>query len=86
MAAVSPAIVQLTQQVCTASRHGSDGAEVVGVVTGSGSSPMSERVDKCHVIRRVVSAQYFNVALDNYCLFTLNDTGSSYMLTSSALA
>ena len=34
MAVVSPAMVLLVQQVCAASRHGSDGAEVIRVVTG----------------------------------------------------
>ena len=72
-------------KVCTASRHCSNGAEVVGVVTGSGVSPMNERVEKYHLIRHAAHMQYLNVVLDNDHLFVLNDTGSSYALISSAL-
>ena len=86
MAAVSPAMVRLVQQVCIASGCGSDGAEAVGMVTGSGISPMSEQVDKHYLICCAARAQYFEVKLDNYRLFTPNDTGSSYALISSALA
>ena len=43
MAAMSLAMVWLVQQVYTASGHGSNGAEVVGVVTSSSVSPMSKR-------------------------------------------
>ena len=85
LATVSPAMVQLTQQVCTASRHSSDRAEVVGAVTGSGISPMSEWVDKYQLICCVAHTQYFDAKLDNYCLFTLNNTGLSYMLILSVL-
>ena len=62
-----------------------DGAEVVGVVISSGVSPMSEWVDKQHLIHHTACVQYFDVVLDNYHLFTLNNTGLSYMLISSML-
>ena len=86
MTAVLLAMMQLVHQVCAASGHGSDGAEDVGVVTGSGVSPMRVRVDKRHLISCAAHVQCFDVALDNYHLFMLNDTGSSYILISLALA
>ena len=86
MTVVPPAMVRLVQQVCTASAHRSHRAEVVKVVTSSGVSPISERVDKRHLIRHAARMQYFNVALDYYRLFALNNTGSLYTLISSALA
>ena len=65
MAAVSPTMVRLMQQVCATSGYGADLAEVVGLVTSTSVSPMSEWVDKCHVICHAAHGQYFNVALDN---------------------
>ena len=81
----SPAIVQLMQHVCTASGHGPDGAEAVGVVTGSSVRPMSEWVEKCYLICHAAYMQYFDIALDNYHLFELNNTSSSYIRILSVL-
>ena len=42
--------------------------------------------DRHYLTHHAVRAQYFDVELDNYYLFALNNTSSSYMLISSALA
>ena len=68
------------------SRHGLNRAQVVRVVTGSGVSSMSERVDKRYLICCAERVYYFNVALDNCRPFALNNIGSLYMLISSVLA
>ena len=76
----------LVKQVCAASWHGLDGAEVIAIVTSSSVSPVSKQVDKHHLIAYAMCAQYFNLALDNHCLFILNNAGSSYMLILLVLA
>ena len=46
---------------------------------------LSERVDKRHLTRMTPMAKYFDVSLDNYRVYALNDTGSTFTLLSSAL-
>ena len=62
------------------------GARVVRVTKGDGVAKLSERVDKRHLTRMTPMAQYFDVSLDNYRVYALNDTGSTFTLVSSALA
>ena len=71
--------------MCAAFGHGSDRVEVVGVVNGFDVSPMSGLVNKRHLIHCAELVQYFDVTLDSYHLFTLNETGSLYMLILSVL-
>ena len=56
MAVMSLVMLKLIQEVCAAFGHGSDGAKVVGLDSGSDVSPMSEWVDKCHLIHHHVHA------------------------------
>ena len=46
---------------------------------------MSSRVDKRHLTRRTPTVQYYLVGIDNYVVWCLNDTGSTYIIISSAL-
>ena len=58
---------------------------MLSVHTGKEVSPMSSRVDKRHLTRCTSTAQYYLVGIDNYVVWCLNNTGSTYMIISSAL-
>ena len=84
MAAVLPSVEKLVRKVCAAQNAagGSFGARVLSIHTGKEVSSMSSRVDKCHLTRRTPTAQNYLVGIDNYVVWCLNDTGSTYTIIS----
>ena len=46
---------------------------------------MDERVEKLHVVPSVTGSYYWRVGLDNYLLWALHDSGSSFMLMYTGL-
>ena len=46
---------------------------------------MDERVEKLRVVPRVAGSDYWRVGLDNYLLWALHDSGSSFTLVSTGL-
>ena len=46
---------------------------------------MDKSIEKLHVVLRVTGSDYWGVGLDNYLLWALHDSGSSFMLVSTGL-
>ena len=62
-----------------------DGERVISAIAGTGVEEMDKRVDKMCMVPRVPGAQYLAVGLDNYRLWAMHDSGSSYTLVSTGL-
>ena len=74
--------------VCASLRTGLRGADVAKVISstvGEGVEPMDCRVDKMQVVPRIVWAQYWRVGIDNYLVWAMQDSESSYILVSTGL-
>ena len=65
--------------------RGVDGAQVFLSTVGESVEPMNRRVDKIRVVPRVPGAQYWKVGIDNYLVWAMHYSGSSYTLVSTGL-
>ena len=82
------AVSALARAVCASlqtGRGGAGGARVVSATVGESIEPMDRRVDKMHAVPRVPGAQYWKVGIDNYLVWAMHDSGSSYTLVSTGL-
>ena len=55
------------------------------MTTGANVESMSKRVEKLRTVLCVPGSQYLKVGIDNYLLWAMYDSGSSYTLLSTGL-
>ena len=55
------------------------------MTTGASVESMSKRVEKLRTVLCVPGSQYLKVGIDNYLLWAMYDSGSSYTLLSTGL-
>ena len=84
MGAVS-AIARTVCALLQTGRGGADGARVILLAVGEGVEPRDRRVDKMRVVPHIPGAQYWKVGIDNYLVWAIHDSGSSYILVSTGL-
>ena len=86
---VMPLVSRLAQHLSgalTAAKSAAVGARVLSVHTGGANvTPLKSRVDKLRTVRRTPGGLYWYLGLDNYAIWALEDSGSSYTLVSRGL-
>ena len=55
------------------------------MATFTNAESMSKRVEKLRTVPRVLGSQYLKIGIDNYLLWAMYDSGSSYTLLSTGL-
>ena len=80
-------LAQLRSGAVSAARGAGLGAQVVAVHRGKTdvTTPINHRVDKLRVVKRVPGHLYWYLGFDNYAIWALQDSGSSYTLVSRGL-
>ena len=81
-------MLSIARAICAAVQSGrgaARGATVTSVTTSAPVEPMLKRVEKLRAVPRVPGLQYLKVGIDNYLLWAMYDSGSSYTLLSTGL-